>query len=188
MNVCFQHIFLRLQVKGSLLESLIEKRARYLENCNKSLSTLPQTGEPPVACSNLRHPDDFFFSLLTHFQITGIYCKGTFDMFLCWPHSSPGNVSVPCPSYLPWISEGDHFIELFPFYTTTENMQPDGCAGRRKHAYQCLAQSADDSRRAHRECLGTGKWQERPNSSEPWRDDSECREDHYFKDKVMHHY
>lgn len=130
----------------------------------------------------------FFFSLLTHFQITGIYCKGTFDMFLCWPHSSPGNVSVPCPSYLPWISEGDNFIELLPFYTTTENMQPDGCAGRRKHACQCLAQSADDSRRGHRECLATGKWQERPNSSEPWRDDSECREDHYFKDKVMHHY
>lgn len=109
-------------------------------------------------------------------------------MFLCWPHSSPGNVSVPCPSYLPWISEGDNFIELFPFYTTTEKTQSDGCASREKHAFQCLAQSADDSRRAHRECLGTGKWQEKPNSSEPWRDDSECREDHYFKDKVMHHY
>lgn len=61
VNVCF-----RLQVKGSLLESLIEKRAEYLENCNKSLSTLPQTGEPPVTCSNLHHPDDFFFFHFWH--------------------------------------------------------------------------------------------------------------------------
>lgn len=101
-----------------MLESLIEKRAEYQENCNKSLGTLSQTGEPPVACLNLHHPDDFFFSLLTRFLITGIYCKGTFDIFVCWPHSSPGNVSVPCPSYLPWISEGHIFLELFPFYTT----------------------------------------------------------------------
>uniref|UniRef100_A0A3Q4H1Q2 Glucagon like peptide 2 receptor n=1 Tax=Neolamprologus brichardi TaxID=32507 RepID=A0A3Q4H1Q2_NEOBR len=35
------------------------------------------------------------------------YCKGAFDMFVCWPHSSPGNVSVPCPSFLPWISDGN---------------------------------------------------------------------------------
>lgn len=28
-------------------------------------------------------------------------------MFVCWPHSSPGNVSVPCPSFLPWISDGN---------------------------------------------------------------------------------
>lgn len=28
-------------------------------------------------------------------------------MFVCWPHSSPGNVSVPCPAYLPWIGEGN---------------------------------------------------------------------------------
>uniref|UniRef100_A0A8C9Y6C5 Glucagon-like peptide 2 receptor n=1 Tax=Sander lucioperca TaxID=283035 RepID=A0A8C9Y6C5_SANLU len=76
---------------------------------------------------------------------TEIYCKGTFDMFVCWPHSSPGNVTVPCPSYLPWINT---------------------------------------SRRAHQECLENGSWRQRENSSEPWRDDSECKEDHYFKDKV----
>lgn len=35
-----------------MLESLIMKRAEYLESCNMSLSTLSQTGEPPVACSN----------------------------------------------------------------------------------------------------------------------------------------
>ncbi|KAI5103021.1 glucagon-like peptide 2 receptor, partial [Silurus meridionalis] len=38
--------------------------------------------------------------------VTGIYCNGTLDLFACWPHSSPGNVTVPCPSYLPWIREG----------------------------------------------------------------------------------
>ncbi|XP_029691918.1 glucagon-like peptide 2 receptor isoform X1 [Takifugu rubripes] len=116
--LCF---VLSTQVKGSMLESLIMKRAEYLESCNTSLGMLSQTG---------------------------IYCKGTFDMFVCWPHSAPGNVSVPCPSYLPWISE-----------------------------------AADGSRRAHRECLENGTWRERENSSEPWRDDSECKEEHYFKDK-----
>uniref|UniRef100_A0A3Q4BY65 Uncharacterized protein n=1 Tax=Mola mola TaxID=94237 RepID=A0A3Q4BY65_MOLML len=105
---------------GSVLESLIAKRTDYLENCNRTLSTLSQTG---------------------------IYCKGMFDMFVCWPHSPPGNVSVPCPFYLPWISE-------------------------------------DNSRRAHRECLENGRWRQWENSSEPWRDHSECKEDHYFKDKV----
>ncbi|XP_042339089.1 glucagon-like peptide 2 receptor, partial [Plectropomus leopardus] len=110
-----------VQVTASVLESLIAKRTEYWENCNTTLET----------------------SALSE---TGIYCKGTFDTFLCWPHSSPGNVSVPCPSYLPWISE-------------------------------------DGSRRAHRECLENGRWRRRENSSEPWRDDSECKEDHYFKDK-----
>ncbi|XP_042305458.1 glucagon-like peptide 2 receptor [Sceloporus undulatus] len=36
----------------------------------------------------------------------GIYCNGTFDQFACWPHSPPGKVSVPCPSYLPWLDNG----------------------------------------------------------------------------------
>ncbi|XP_077183725.1 glucagon-like peptide 2 receptor isoform X2 [Paroedura picta] len=36
----------------------------------------------------------------------GIYCNGTFDQFVCWPYSSPGNISVPCPSYLPWVKNG----------------------------------------------------------------------------------
>ncbi|XP_057681513.1 glucagon-like peptide 2 receptor [Corythoichthys intestinalis] len=78
----------------------------------------------------------------------GIYCKGTFDTFVCWPDSPPGNVSVPCPPYLPWISK-----------------------------------AAENSRKAHRECLENGKWRQKVNSSEPWRDDSECQEHHYFKDK-----
>ncbi|XP_068161763.1 glucagon-like peptide 2 receptor [Antennarius striatus] len=107
------------KVASSLLESLIAKRTEYLENCNRTLSVLSNTG---------------------------IVCKGTFDNFICWPHSSPGNVSVPCPSYLPWIGE-------------------------------------DGSRRAHRECLDNGRWRQKENSSDPWRDESECKEELYFKDE-----
>ncbi|XP_068423047.1 glucagon-like peptide 2 receptor [Clinocottus analis] len=114
-------VVFNLQVTGSVLESLITKRTEYWEQCNRTLAT----------------------------RAAGIYCKGTFDMFLCWPHSSPGNVSVPCPSYLPWISEDTSY----------------------------------GSRTAHRECLVDGRWRQRENSSETWRDDSECQEEHYFKDK-----
>lgn len=47
-------------------------------------------------------------------------------MFVCWPPSSPGNVSVPCPPYLPWISGGNalfyHFavdiLNVCNFYPT----------------------------------------------------------------------
>ncbi|XP_034050477.1 glucagon-like peptide 2 receptor [Thalassophryne amazonica] len=111
------------QVTGSVLESLIAKRTEYWENCSRTLAA----------------------SALT---VTGIYCNGSFDMFVCWPHSPPGNVSVPCPPYLPWITE-------------------------------------DGSRSAHRECLKNGKWRQEENSSETWRDHSECQEEllHYFKDK-----
>ncbi|XP_062859459.1 glucagon-like peptide 2 receptor [Trichomycterus rosablanca] len=70
-----------LRVTGSLLEDLIVKRAEYRENCSRSLAATLHT-------------------------VTGIYCNGTVDVFACWPHSSPGKVSVPCPSYLPWIKEG----------------------------------------------------------------------------------
>ncbi|XP_058476217.1 glucagon-like peptide 2 receptor [Solea solea] len=110
------------QVSASVLESLIAKRTEYWENCNRTL----------VHSSPLLK--------------TGNFCRGTFDTFVCWPHSSAGNVSVPCPSYLPWISE-------------------------------------DASRRVHRECLENGRWRQKENSSEPWRGDSECQEDQFFKDK-----
>ncbi|XP_028332888.1 glucagon-like peptide 2 receptor [Gouania willdenowi] len=108
------------QVTGSLLESLIARRIEYWENCNKTLTS----------------------ALLT----TGNYCRGAFDTFACWPHSLPGNVSIPCPAYLPWITEGS-------------------------------------TRRLYRQCLEDGRWRQMENSSEPWREDSECLEDHYFKDK-----
>ncbi|PWA21772.1 hypothetical protein CCH79_00003395 [Gambusia affinis] len=106
---------------ASLLESLISKRTEYWENCNSTLTSAP-------------------------FPANGNYCKGSFDKFVCWPHSSPGNVSVPCPPFLPWITE-------------------------------------DGNRRAYRECLENGSWRKMENSSDPWRDDSECKEDQYFKDK-----
>ncbi|KAM9209892.1 glucagon-like peptide 2 receptor [Dugong dugon] len=65
------------QVTGSLLEETTRKWAEYKEKCLRDL--LKET--------------------------SGIFCNGTFDKYVCWPHSSPGNVSVPCPSYLPWWRE-----------------------------------------------------------------------------------
>uniref|UniRef100_A0A3B5L7G1 Uncharacterized protein n=1 Tax=Xiphophorus couchianus TaxID=32473 RepID=A0A3B5L7G1_9TELE len=99
-------------------ESLISKRMEYWQNCNSTLTSAP------------------------------FPASGSFDMFVCWPHSSPGNVSVPCPPFLPWITE-------------------------------------DGNRRAYRECLENGSWRKMKNSSDPWRHDSECKEDQYFKDKVV---
>ncbi|XP_038161329.1 glucagon-like peptide 2 receptor [Cyprinodon tularosa] len=74
-------VFSKQKATGSLLESIISKRTEYKENCNRTLASTP-------------------------FPANGNYCKGTFDKFVCWPHSSPGNVSVPCPPFLPWITEG----------------------------------------------------------------------------------
>lgn len=108
------------QVRASVLESLIAKRTEYWQNCSRTLAS-------------------------NTFSDNDVYCKGTFDTFACWPHSSPGNVSIPCPSYLPWITDNSF-------------------------------------RRTHRECLENGTWRQKDNSSEPWRDDSECQEHHYFKD------
>ncbi|XP_059005252.1 glucagon-like peptide 2 receptor isoform X3 [Mustela lutreola] len=65
------------QVTGSLLEETTRKWAQYKEKCLRDL---------------LKEP-------------SGTFCNGTFDRYVCWPHSSPGNVSVPCPSYLPWWRE-----------------------------------------------------------------------------------
>uniref|UniRef100_A0AAZ3RDU1 G-protein coupled receptors family 2 profile 1 domain-containing protein n=1 Tax=Oncorhynchus tshawytscha TaxID=74940 RepID=A0AAZ3RDU1_ONCTS len=64
------------------LKELISKRNEYRENCTRILAE-------------------------SYFSGTGTYCNGTVDLFVCWPHSAPGNVSVPCPSYLPWVTEGD---------------------------------------------------------------------------------
>ncbi|XP_021511685.2 glucagon-like peptide 2 receptor [Meriones unguiculatus] len=65
------------QVTGSLLEETTRKWAQYKKTCLQDL----------------------------HNEPSGIFCNGTFDRYVCWPHSSPGNVSVPCPSYLPWWNE-----------------------------------------------------------------------------------
>ncbi|XP_048871859.1 glucagon-like peptide 2 receptor [Brienomyrus brachyistius] len=108
-----------LQVMGSILEDTIYKRTEYWENCTRTLAS-------------------------SQISRTGIYCNGSFDHFVCWPHSPVGNVSVPCPSYLPWIKEGN------------------------------LA-------KAYRECTSSGTWRTLENSTDVWRDQSECINPHYFK-------
>ncbi|XP_031821406.1 glucagon-like peptide 2 receptor, partial [Sarcophilus harrisii] len=69
--------FLAKPVKGSLLQETTQKWFEYKQKCLKELEKRP----------------------------SGIYCNGTFDRYACWPHSPPGNVSIPCPSYLPWWQE-----------------------------------------------------------------------------------
>ncbi|XP_027281995.2 glucagon-like peptide 2 receptor [Cricetulus griseus] len=110
------------QVTGSLLEDTTRKWAQYREKCLRDLLNEP----------------------------SGIFCNGTFDQYVCWPHSSPGNVSVPCPSYLPWWNE-------------------------------------ESPGRAYRHCLAQGTWQTRVNATAIWQDDSECSENHSFKQNVDHY-
>ncbi|XP_059805064.1 glucagon-like peptide 2 receptor [Hypanus sabinus] len=69
-----------MQVNGTLLEDMVNKWHLYKEECLQNLSM-----------SNGK---------------TGIFCKETFDQYVCWPASYPGNVSEPCPWYLPWITPG----------------------------------------------------------------------------------
>lgn len=53
---------------------------------------------------------------LVQINPVGLFCNGTFDKFACWPHSFPGIISVSCPSYLPWIREGELFVLLSSFF------------------------------------------------------------------------
>ena len=72
----------------------------------------------------------------------GIFCNGTFDRFVCWPHSSPGNVSVPCPSYLPWWREGN--VSFYRFLTVSSKAGPswEDCQGavRESTPIKCFSQ------------------------------------------------
>ncbi|XP_072208060.1 glucagon-like peptide 2 receptor [Excalfactoria chinensis] len=106
-------LFLVKQAKGSLLEKTTTGWNKYKQECLKMLQ------ESAVG--------------------TGIHCNGTFDQFVCWPYSTPGKVSVPCPSYLPWLENGS--------------------AGN-----------------VYRVCLDEGTWQTKENSTDIWRDSSECSE------------
>ncbi|KAM3848210.1 glucagon-like peptide 2 receptor, partial [Vipera latastei] len=54
----------------------------------------------------LTYKDECLKRLQESSTSTGIYCNGSFDQFACWPHSPPGNISVACPSYLPWLKSG----------------------------------------------------------------------------------
>ncbi len=97
-----------VKVMGSTLDDLIYKRGEYQENCTRFLkATLPTgTGEwNQLKCVYIYI--QIIFISCTNAPI-GVFCDGSFDVFACWPHSSPGIVSVPCPPYLPWINEG-HF-------------------------------------------------------------------------------
>ncbi|XP_029456118.1 glucagon-like peptide 2 receptor [Rhinatrema bivittatum] len=112
-------------VRGDLLEETLAKWSEYKEQCNKKLES-----DRTIK--------------------TGIYCNGTFDQFACWPHSLPGNVSVPCPWYLPWVESG-----------TTGYV--------------------------HRYCSHEGIWQKGENSTDIWRDHSECSEKNHFKQTDEQH-
>lgn len=95
------------KVTCSMLESLIAGRTEYWQACNTTLASgaLSKTGEP---LGNVQMLNILTVQILRRSsRLAGIYCNGTFDTFVCWPHSSPGNVSVSCPSYLPWIREGN---------------------------------------------------------------------------------
>ncbi|XP_074076741.1 glucagon-like peptide 2 receptor [Macrotis lagotis] len=74
---CFLLLILQFSVKpvtGSLLKETTQKWFQYKNECLTELQKRP----------------------------SGVYCNGTFDNYACWPHSPPGYVSIPCPSYLPW--------------------------------------------------------------------------------------
>uniref|UniRef100_H0ZAY9 Glucagon-like peptide 2 receptor n=1 Tax=Taeniopygia guttata TaxID=59729 RepID=H0ZAY9_TAEGU len=112
------------QAKGSLLEKTTTGWNKYKQECLKMLQ------ESSVD--------------------SGVHCNGTFDQFVCWPYSPPGNVSVPCPSYLPWLENGS--------------------VG---HVY--------------RVCLDEGIWQTKENSTDIWRDSSECSEKNHFQKNEEEH-
>uniref|UniRef100_A0A8C5JCJ2 Glucagon-like peptide 2 receptor n=1 Tax=Junco hyemalis TaxID=40217 RepID=A0A8C5JCJ2_JUNHY len=117
-------LFLVKQAKGSLLEKTTTGWNKYKQECLKMLQ------ESSVD--------------------SGVHCNGTFDQFVCWPYSPPGNVSVPCPSYLPWLENGS--------------------VG---HVY--------------RVCLDEGIWQTKENSTDIWRDSSECSEKNHFQKNEEEH-
>uniref|UniRef100_A0A8C3K1V1 Glucagon-like peptide 2 receptor n=1 Tax=Calidris pygmaea TaxID=425635 RepID=A0A8C3K1V1_9CHAR len=117
-------LFLVKQAKGSLLKKTTTGWNKYKQECLKMLQ------ESTVD--------------------TGIHCNGTFDQFVCWPHSPPGNVSVPCPSYLPWLENGSEGY-------------------------------------VYRVCLDEGTWQTKENSTDIWRDSSECSEKNHFKKNEEEH-
>ncbi|XP_074871100.1 glucagon-like peptide 2 receptor [Carettochelys insculpta] len=117
-------LFLVKQVSGSLLKKTTTSWLNYKKKCLKKLQ------ESAVE--------------------TGIYCNGTFDQFVCWPYSLPGNVSVPCPPYLPWLENGS-------------------------------------ARKVYRVCLDQGIWQTEENSTDIWRDNSECLEENHFNPQEEEH-
>uniref|UniRef100_A0A8C9WBU8 G-protein coupled receptors family 2 profile 1 domain-containing protein n=1 Tax=Scleropages formosus TaxID=113540 RepID=A0A8C9WBU8_SCLFO len=94
---------------GSILEDVIYKRTEYWENLI------------------------YFFSVFI-----GIYCNGSFDLFVCWPHSPVGNVSVPCPSYLPWIKEGTRITKYSILHCYELNLNITNEPLKQMQLFKCI--------------------------------------------------
>lgn len=47
----------------------------------------------------------------------GLYCEGTYDTWLCWPHTPAGEVAyLNCPDFIPGFKkERTYSYFLFPF-------------------------------------------------------------------------
>ncbi|XP_078510898.1 glucagon-like peptide 2 receptor [Lissotriton helveticus] len=112
-------LLLLKQVNGSLLEDMTQNWSEYKKECLRKL-------ESDITVKS------------------GIHCNGTFDNYACWPRSSPGNISVPCPWYLPSVKTGNTGY-------------------------------------VHRFCSDQGVWKTMENSTNIWRDHSECSENNLFK-------
>ncbi|XP_045841959.1 glucagon-like peptide 2 receptor isoform X2 [Meles meles] len=161
------------QVTGSLLQETTRKWAQYKEKCLRDL---------------LKEP-------------SGTFCNGTFDRYVCWPHSSPGNVSVPCPSYLPWWREehqdrtplsdcaaGKAQVRVSQLGCTFEVSyvsESPGTVLAPETLELCLL--SENSGRAYRYCLAPGTWQTLENSTDIWQDDSECSKNHSSDSNAEHH-
>ncbi|XP_072259368.1 glucagon-like peptide 2 receptor [Pyxicephalus adspersus] len=78
-------------VRAAVLEDVLNKWTQYKQECLERLGK----EKPPAR---------------------GVYCNGVFDQFACWPFSPPGNVSVPCPWYLP-MKEGGGTGYVYRFCT-----------------------------------------------------------------------
>ncbi|XP_075034073.1 glucagon-like peptide 2 receptor [Mixophyes fleayi] len=128
---CYRSAFILImllpmkQVSGAVLEDMLKKWTQYKLQCLEKLEQ-----QRPLA--------------------TGVYCNGTFDHYACWPFSSPGNISVPCPWYLPMIHEGSTGY-------------------------------------AYRYCTDMGIWQTMENSTNIWRDITECSANNHFKQNNKAH-
>ncbi|KAM6471779.1 glucagon-like peptide 2 receptor isoform 1-T1 [Liasis olivaceus] len=91
----------RLQVVGATWISATLVRTREYSKWEKVKGNFEQT-----KTKWLKYKDTCLKRLSESTISTGIYCNGSFDQFVCWPHSPPGNVSVACPFYLPWLKSG----------------------------------------------------------------------------------
>ncbi|KAJ7990316.1 hypothetical protein DPEC_G00299040 [Dallia pectoralis] len=80
-------------VSTKTVKDTVEKWNRYRNECMLRIRTDPTT------------PDNLTPDLLP----AGVFCERMFDMYACWPESSPNTtVRVACPWYLPWYDQVRH--------------------------------------------------------------------------------